>query len=118
MYITGPNPKQFKPWWLHVLAIAIGILAYSCSFWFGYAWGASIGAATASLIFPALIYYRKFGKRERFWMIVSLLSIVQIPLVIAVRPLVEQFRFVFILMFGAADCLFVAFAITRMCSEE
>jgi hypothetical protein len=80
--------------------------------------GCSIGAAAGGLIFPAIIYYRKVGEPYRFWMTVTLLTIVQIPLVIAARLLVEQFRFVFMLVFAVGDCVFVALALNWMCSRE
>jgi hypothetical protein len=63
-------------------------------------------------------YYRKAGKRDRFWMALTSLAILQIPLVIAARPFVEQYRFIFLLAFGFGDCVLVAFALNWMCSEE
>ena len=103
---------------LRFLAIGIGVLAFLCSIRFGYGWGASIGAAALALIFPVIFYYRKPGKRHRFLETVTLLTILQIPLVIAARPLVEQFRFIFLLAFGFGDCMLVAFALNWMCSSE
>jgi len=85
---------------------------------FGYSWGGSIAAAAGALIFPAVIYYLRDGNHERFWLAVALLTIVQIPLVIAVRPLVEQFRFGFMLCFAIVDCVFVAFTISWACSGQ
>jgi hypothetical protein len=117
--ISHSEPKEHKPWWLHALAIGIGVLAFLCSLRFGYGWGASIGAAALGLIFPTIFCYRKPGKRpHRFWQAVTLLTILQIPLVIAARPLVEQFRFIFLLAFGFGDCVLVAFVLNWMCSGE
>ncbi len=110
--------KQRKPWWLHVIAIGIGVAAFLCSLRFGYDWTSSIATAAGSLIFPAVIYYRKVGKHNRFWETLSLLTILQVPLVIAARPLVEQFRFVFLLAFGFGDCVLVAFVLNWMCPSE
>jgi hypothetical protein len=118
MHMSQLEQKQSKPWWLHVLAIAIGLVACLCIVRYGYAWGGSIAAAAGALIFPAIIYYRKGGKPHRFWVTVMLLTLVQIPLVIAVRPLVEQFQLVFMIVFAVADCVFVAFALNWMCSRE
>ena len=109
---------QRKPWWLHVLAIGTGVLAFLCSIRFGYGWGASIGAAASSVIFPGILYYRKHAERHRFWQTLTLLTILQIPLVIAARPLVEQFRFTLLLAFGFGDCVLVALLLTWMCSGE
>jgi hypothetical protein len=116
--MRSPETKQRKPRWLHVLAVGIGILACFCIDEFGYGWGASTGIAAVALIFPAVIYYRKTGKRERFWMAVVFLAIAQVPLVIAVRPLMEQFRAVFLLVFGVVDWALVAFGISWACSGE
>src|SRR5579864_1500011 len=109
---------QRKPWRLHVLALAIGASAFFCSIRFGYSWGASIGAAALGLIFPAISYYPKTGKRHRFWGTLIALTMLQIPLVITARPFMEQFRFIFLLAFGFGDCVLVAFALNWMCSRE
>jgi hypothetical protein len=114
--MRSPETKQRKPRWLHVLAVGIGILACFCIDEFGYGWGASAGIAAVALIFPAIIYYRKTGKRERFWLAVVFLAIAQVPLVIAVRPLMKQLRAVFLLVFGAVDWALVAFGIFWACS--
>jgi hypothetical protein len=108
-----------KPTWrTHVLAITVGVFAFLCSLRFGYAWGGSIAAAVAGLIFPVVAYYGKFGAHRWFWVTVTLLTILQIPLVIAVRPLVEQFRFVCMLVFGVVDFVLVAFILSWVCSKE
>lgn len=118
MHMRGFESKRYKPWWLHVLAIAVGGFACLCGERFGYGWGGSIAAAAGALVFPAIIYHRKNGSRERFWAAVTLLTIIQIPLVIAVRPLVEKFGFAVILAFAVTDCVFVALGITWVCSRE
>lgn len=115
-HMGSPDKRQSKPWWLHFLAIATGVLACLCADRFGPGWSGSIAAAAAALLFPAIIYYRKTEKRERFWVTVTLLAIIQVPLVIAVRPVVERFGLFLTLAFGALDCLLVAFAITWVCS--
>jgi hypothetical protein len=72
----------------------------------GYGWGGAIVSAGAALLIPGF-GYRKFWVRGRFWAIFALLAVLQVPVVIAVVPLVEQFRFIFGLAFGALDCMFV-----------
>ena len=41
-----PESKRRKPWWLHVLAIAVGGFACLCAEMFGYSWGGSIAAGS------------------------------------------------------------------------
>jgi hypothetical protein len=119
MRIDERELQEWKPSWrTHVIAIGGGIFAFLCSLKFGYAWGGSIAAAGAALIFPFVAYYRKFGNHGRFWITMTLLTAIQIPLVMAVRPLVEQFRFAFMLMFATVDCVLVASVISWMCSRE
>lgn len=60
--------------------------------------------AAAALIVP-LPAFRAFWDLGRFWITFAVLACAQVPLVIAVRPYVEKFRFGFMLAFGAADCI-------------
>ena len=38
MHMRGFESKRYKPWWLHVLAIAVGGFACLCGERFGYGW--------------------------------------------------------------------------------
>jgi hypothetical protein len=49
---------------------------------------------------------------------VALLAATQVPLVMAVKPLAEQFKFIFIVGFGLADFVVVAFTISQVCRSE
>ncbi|HEV2401026.1 MAG TPA: hypothetical protein VGS27_29100 [Candidatus Sulfotelmatobacter sp.] len=103
--------KPRRSWRLHVLAF--GIAGFGClsAEIFGYGWGASIAAAAGALIFTAIMSHRRIEKREHFWLAVTVLTLIQIPLIITVRPYVEHFRLPFLLAFAVADCLFVAVGI-------
>jgi hypothetical protein len=70
----------------------------------------------AALIVPAL-QFRRLWNEGRFWIAAALLTVIQIPLVIAVRPLVERFRAAFLLAFGIGDGLFVILMIVLLCSS-
>lgn len=64
-----------------------------------------------------IIGFRDFWNDGRFWITVGLLGIVQVPLVITVRPLMEQLKFPFMLIFGLLDCVLVVLAVSWICSE-
>ena len=108
----GWNPG----WRTKVLALLVGVIiaALSNGRAHGYGWGGAILSAGAALLVPILAYRRLWG-RGRFWTTLALLAALQVPLVIAVRPLVEQFRFAFMLMFGAVDCMVVICAVYWVC---
>ncbi len=71
----------------------------------------------AALIVPVL-QFRRLWNEGRFWIVAGLLMALQIPLVIAVRPLVERFRAAFLLAFGIGDGLFVILMIVLLCSSS
>ena len=102
-----------KPWWLHVLAVSVGTAAYFFASKLGYGWASSIGAALGALLFPAIIYYRRAADIRRFWQMLAMASAAQIPLVLLLHRFADRFGFPFLLLFGAADCVFVASLITR-----
>jgi integral membrane sensor domain MASE1 len=75
--------------------------------------------AVAAVVVPVLLRQcRRFWNRGRFWVIVSLLAIAQVPLVIAVRPWIDQHGRSSTLLFGVVDCLFVIFTIVFLCSSS
>jgi len=103
-------------WHTHVTAIGIGVFAFVISILLpdGYSWGGCIAAAAAALILPSTVYYRTFTTQLRFWTTFSLLAVAQVPLVIFAKPLADQGRFLFILLFGVADCVAVIVVFSRV----
>jgi hypothetical protein len=81
----------------------------------GYGWMGAVLMSGAALILPVL-QFRTLWSEARFWVVTALLMVVQIPLVIAVRPLVERLRAAFLLAFGIGDGLFVILMIVLLCS--
>jgi len=77
---------------------------------------ASLAAGVAMTI--PIIGFRDFWKDVKFWITVVLLGLAQVPLVIGVRPLMEQFKFPLMLAFGIADCGLVILAIFLACSRS
>jgi len=116
------DPRQHEKGWRRVNVWSIKgpilVLALLLGF-FGDAlhWGTAPLAAGAALIIP-IIGFRDFWNMGRFWITVLVLGAAQVPLVIAVRPLIEQLKFPFMFTFGMFDCILVALAISWVCSEH
>jgi hypothetical protein len=82
-------------------------------------WGELVALAAGAVVVPVLLrQFRKFWSMARFWVTVSLLAIAQVPLVIAVRPWVDQHGRGSTLLFVIADIMFVAVVILLVCSES
>ena len=115
----NPSPKNWNPGWPTKMAAAMagGFMALlSLSSPKGYGlWGA-ITASAGALLVP-IVAFRGFWSMRRFWIVAGFLALLQIPLVIVVREMVEQHRFPIMLGFGAVDCVFVIAVIYRLCSE-
>jgi len=65
-----------------------------------------------------IIGFRDFWNEGRFWITVVLLGLAQVPLVIALRPLMEQIKFPLMLVFGISDSVLMVLAILWVCSER
>jgi hypothetical protein len=82
-------------------------------------WGEPVAMAVAALILPVFLrQFRKFWSQRRFWITVSLLAVIQVPLVIAVRLPIQQAGRLYSLEFGIIDVLFVGFVIIFVCSRS
>ncbi len=69
------------------------------------------------MIIP-IIAFRDYWNELRFWITVVILGVLQVPLVIAVEPSMEQFRFPFMFTFMILDGLAVIILISRVCSID
>ena len=94
-----------------VLAILLGFFDYSLH------WGRAAFAAGVAMVIP-IIGFRDFWNEGRFWITVVLLGLAQVPLVIALRPLMEQIKFPLMLVFGISDSVLMVLAILWVCSER
>ena len=114
-----PNVNIWNPGWRTkvLAAIAGGFMALlSLGHPKSYGlWGATTACAAA--IFVPMLAFRPLWSMRRFWVVSGFLALLQIPLVIAVRELVERLRFPFMLGLGAIDCGVVVIVIWRLCSE-
>jgi hypothetical protein len=93
------------------LALLGGILDHALG-----GWGELAAMAGAAVVVPVLLrQFRSFWSMGRFWATVSLLAIIQVPLVIALRPWIDQHGRSSTLIFGIADGLFVILVIVLVC---
>jgi hypothetical protein len=102
--------------WTKALALIVGGIFAALSFTRtdGYGWAGASLMAAAAVVVPTL-QFRALWKKGQFWATVLLLSLIQVPFVIAVHHLVDQRRGAFLLAFGVADGLFVIAVIFFVC---
>jgi hypothetical protein len=96
------------------LAVLVGVFDHALG-----GWGEPVALAAAALVVPILLrQFRKFWNQSRFWITVSLLALIQVPLVIAVRLPMQQGGRFYSLEFVIVDVLFVGFVILFVCSRS
>ena len=69
-------------------------------------WGGVSLAAAVAIIVPT-IGFRAFWNAWKFWVSLAAFALLQIPLVLVLRPLVERSGFPMLYAFGILDCAFV-----------
>lgn len=73
-------------------------------------WGLPSAIAAGVILLP-ILQYKRYWCDGWFWLTLAALSLAQVPLIIFTRPLMEQFRFGFNLVFGVADLFLVVLII-------
>jgi hypothetical protein len=82
-------------------------------------WGEPSAMAAAAVVVPVLLRrFRRLWNQGKFWITVSLLAIIQIPLVTAGRPWIDRYSRISTLLCGIADGLFVIVMIVLVCSKS
>lgn len=81
----------------------------------GYGWMGAVLMSGAALTVP-MLQFRRLWSEARFWIVIALLMVIQIPLIIAIEPLIGRLRSAFLLAFGIGDGLFVILMIVLLCS--
>jgi hypothetical protein len=123
--LLQPRPPQNRPrdageWrkldWsvkapILLLALLIGLFEHRLN------WGRGAFSSGLAMTIP-IIGYRDFWNQGQSWVTVMLLGVIQVPLVIALRPVMEQFGFPVMFAFAAVDCALIATAISWVCSRE
>ena len=97
---------------IFVGALLIGVFDHT----FGN-WGASVVPASLGFFVPLLLMPSEFWNQERFRIAVSGLALLQVVLIIGIRAYVRRFGLVFMLPFGAVDCIFVIAVLLQVGSQ-
>jgi hypothetical protein len=93
---------------LVLVAGSVGLV--SAAYPHGYGWAGAVLAALSAIAVP-VVAYRSYWNQPRFWIPFILLAALQVPAVIAIRPVVENLRFPALFIFGITDCIVVITAI-------
>jgi hypothetical protein len=99
---------------LFLLAVLFGVFDHVMSGWAELA----VLAGAALLVPVLLLQFRKFWNQRRFWIAVSVLALIQVALVVTIRPLIPQSRSLYTLEFGIVDVTFVIAVILLVCSNS
>ena len=81
-----------------------------------FIWGVRRFAAGVAMLIP-IFGFGDLWNEARFWNTILLLGVLQVPLVMAVRPLVEQLKFPLMLTFGIFDYALIITVVSSVCSE-
>jgi len=96
---------------LLVVALLLGFFDHSLH------WGGAPFAAGIAVVLP-IIGFREFWSDWRFWTALSALSLLQIPLVIALRALVEKPAVPLLYALTILDCMFVILCLSYVCGSD
>ena len=94
----APNERESRQlkqsWHIHAIAIlaglALGLLTLGNPH--SYSWVMSIAVGIGSVGVTGTIAYRKFANSRQFWKTIVFLLLLQIPIVIAARPVIERYQ--------------------------
>ena len=100
-----PKEQRGLGWLMKVILLLLAMLTGFFEHALG-GWGGPIAMATAAVVVPILLY-RRFWHKAWFWITAALLGTIQVPMVAAVRPLMDQARSFYMLTFVMVDGLFV-----------
>jgi hypothetical protein len=79
-------------------------------------WGGISLAAAIAIVVP-IIGFRDHWNAWRFWVTVAAMAVLQLPLVLALRPMLGKSAFPFLYGFGLLDCAFVIASISYVCGD-
>ena len=106
VYARPTNPIPGPAWILLIIgALLVGFFNDALG-----GWGLPSAIAAGVILLP-ILQYKRYWRDGWFWLTLAALSLAQVPLIILSRPLMEQFRFGFNLVFGVADLFLVVLII-------
>jgi hypothetical protein len=95
-----------KSWRIHLVIVAWCLLSVSTEHWFhNWSLAIAIGGAVPGLIVYSL---QRAWHEAWFWITVAILSLLQVPLMIYVQPLIVRFKFPILLPLALGDYLGMA----------
>jgi len=80
-------------------------------------WGLPAGVAALAVAIPVL-KYKRYWRGAWFWITVSVVSLIQIPLVLVTRPLMDRFKFGFNILFATVDAIAVILVVNWVRPKE
>jgi hypothetical protein len=91
-----------------VLGTAGALLGFFSDYLRG--WDLPAGMACAAIVVPTF-KYRRYWHARWFWSVIAGVLIIQVPLLILVRPLMERLKFGFNLLFVSLDAMLLIFIV-------
>lgn len=91
---------------LVIVGLSMGLL----SAWLNgrlHGWGLPTLTAAAGVVIPT-IYYRPQWRHRWFWLVVIPIAVLQVPMIIVAKPLMDQLKFVALTVFAILDGCLVA----------
>jgi hypothetical protein len=80
-------------------------------------WGRAAFGAGIAIVLP-IIGFREFWGEWRFWTALSVLALLQLPLVLAVRVFVGRPGFPLLYALTILDCMFVILGLSYVCGTD
>jgi len=108
--------KRGLSWSVKAVLLALALLAGFFEHALG-GWSGPIAMAAVAVVVPILLF-RRFWSQTWFWITAVLLGVVQVPIVVAIRPLIEHARSFYMLTFVIIDGLLVIAVISLLCPES
>ena len=78
-------------------------------------WGGLSVTAGIAIVIP-IIGFLDFWRKWKFWSMITAIAILQVPLVLALRPFVDGFPLFF--AFGILDCGLIISGISLVCGND
>ena len=113
---SGKVNQRGLSWPVKALLLSLALLAGFFEHALGE-WAGPAAMAAVAVVVPVLLF-RRFWSQTWFWITAVLLGAIQVPVVVAVRPLIERTRSFYMLTFVMIDGLLVIAVISLVCPKS
>jgi hypothetical protein len=113
---SGKEFQRGLKWPVKALLLSLALLAGFFEHALG-GWAGPAAMAAVAVVVPILLF-RRFWKQTWFWITAVLLGAIQLPIVVAVRPVIARARSFYMLTFVMIDGLLVIAVITLVCPKS